>query len=163
MKPFVITFAALLAAITASAAVRAADDPQLQRLALCQDSWLDWKDDAVRMGRLMHDFETRFDRGASDAAFVPRSSTSVLGSRVTEVYPQSVGTGVGFSLTVNTPHAQVRARIEQQLGKKMQCSTSDGFVSCAVELGAKKTALLMTEQNGQAQSSLVGCYYFYQQ
>ena len=36
-------------------------------------------------------------------------------------------------------------------------------VGIALLLGPKKTALLMTGQNGQARTSLVGCYYFYQQ
>ena len=158
-----ITLPALLAALAGSADARVADDAQLQRLALCQDSWQDWKDDAVRMQRFESYFETRFDRSASDDAFTPKVPTNVLGSSVMQVYPQSVGMGVGFSLTVSADHARVRAGIEQQLGKPMTCATSDGVRSCEIELGSKRTAVLMTDQDGRAQSSLVGCYYFYQQ
>ena len=41
------TTLALLCAWTASAG--AADDALLQRMTLCQDSWLDWKDDEARV------------------------------------------------------------------------------------------------------------------
>ena len=157
------TLSTLLVAFAGSAVARVADDVQLQRLALCQDSWLDWKDDAVRMSRLANYFETRFDRSASDAAFTPRSPTKVLGCSVSQVYPQSVGMGVGFSLIVNADHARARAGIEGQLRRPMTCATSDGVRSCEVPLGSGRTAVLMTEQNGRAPSSLVGCYYFYQQ
>lgn len=163
MKTFSIALAALLAALAGSTAVRAQDVPQLQRLALCQDTWFDWKDDATRMQRYRNYFETQFDGNASEGSFTPKSPTSVFGGRVTQVYPGSVGTGVGFSLTVSASHARLRAGIEQQLGKPMTCSTSDGIRSCEVELGAKKTVLLMTGQDGRDQSSLAGCYYFYQQ
>lgn len=156
------TLVALLAALAGAADVRAADDPQLQRLMLCQDTWLDWKDDPARMARFGSHFETQFDRSASDAAFVPKAPTRVLGWPVAQAYPQSVGMGVGFSLTVNAGHGQVRTGIEQQLGKPMRCANSDGIRACEVELGARKTVVLMTAQNGKAPSSLVGCYYFYQ-
>ncbi len=164
VKTFAITLAALLAASTGSADVRAADDLQLQRLALCQDSWFDWKDDAARMSRLQNHFETRFDRSSSaESAFAPKSPTSVQGWPVTQVYPQSVGMGVGFSMTVDADHARVRKGIEQQLGKPMVCATSDSVLSCQIELGEKKTVVLLTDQGGRAPISLMGCYYFYQQ
>jgi len=163
MKTVAFTLAALLAALAASPDVRAADDPQLQRLALCQDRWIDWKDDGARLSQLGNYFETRFDRSSADGAFAPRSPTSVFGWSVTEVYPQSVGMGVGFSLTVNADHARARAVIERQIGKPMKCSNSEGVRSCAVELGAQKTVVLMTGQDGKEQSSLVGCFYLYQQ
>jgi hypothetical protein len=35
--------------------------------------------------------------------------------------------------------------------------------SCQIELGVKKAVVLLTDPGGQAQSSLLGCYYFYQQ
>jgi len=163
MKTFAITFAVLLATLAGSANVRAADDPQLQGLALCQDTWLSWKDDSVRMARYANYVQTQFEQSPSDGAFVPKLPKSVFGWPVAQVYPQSVGMGVGFSLTVNVDHARARAMIERQVGKAMECSDSEGVRACAVELGAKKTAVLMTDQNGAAKTSLLGCYYFYQQ
>ncbi len=162
MKTVSITLAALVLASAASADIRAEGVPQLQRLALCQDTWFDWKDDAKRMQWYGNYFETQFDGSASDGSFTPKSPTTALGGRVTHVYPGSVGTGVGFSLAVNATHAQLRAGIERQLGKAMACETSDGTRACSLELDAKKTVLLMTDQNGRAPSSLVGCYYYYE-
>ena len=162
MKTIAITFTALLAVLTGSADARAFDDVQLQRLALCQDTWLDWKDDAVRLALYKNYIDTQLDQGASDGAFVPKAATNVLGGQVTEVFPQSVGMGVGVSVTVNMAHASAKARIEQQLGKAMECATDEGVLSCGVELGAKKTVMLMTSQNGRAPTSLIGCFYFYQ-
>lgn len=161
MKTLALSVAAALAALATTAA-RAADDAQLQRLALCQDSWLDWQNDDARMARLVNNFESGFTRGAQ-GAFTPRSPLSVLGHPVTAVYPQSVGMGVGFSLVVQAGFAESRVAIEKQLGKPMACSTSDGVRSCEAEIGARRTAVLMTGQNGLAKTSLLGCYYFYQQ
>ena len=161
MKTLALSVAAVWAAL-ATCPARAAEDMPLQRLALCQDSWLDWKNDDARMARLVNSFESGFTRGA-EGAFTPKSALSVLGHPVTSVYPQSVGMGVGFSLVVQAGFAETRAAIEKQLGKPMACSTSEGTRSCELEIGARRTAVLMTGQNGLAKSSLVGCYYFYQQ
>jgi hypothetical protein len=163
MKALSLTLAITLSAAGACFAVQAAEPPSFERLAVCQDSWLDWKDDSVRIGAFTRHLESQFDRSAQDGAFVPKTPLKVLGHSVAQVYPQSVGMGVGFSVVVNAGFAQARKSLEQQLGKAMTCSTSDGVRSCEVELGAKKTALLMTGENGQAKTSLLGCYYFYQQ
>ena len=100
---------------------------------------------------------------SSDGAFAPKSLKSVLGWSAAQVCPRSVGTGARFSLAVNVDHERARAGIEQQLGKPMTCATGDGVRSCEVKLGSKKTAVLLTDLNGRAQSSLIGCYYFYLQ
>lgn len=156
----------VLATLTSSAIVAptavAADDPQLQRLALCQDSWFDWKVDEARTKRYVSHVESRFEpipQGAG--AFRPRVPVRVLGYPVAQLYPQSVGMGVGFSMVVNADFAQARAAIEHQLGRTMTCATSDGERACEIRLGDQKTALLVTDQNGAAKTSMVGCYYFY--
>ena len=153
----------VLATIGPTHAAHAANDTQLQRLALCQDSWHDWKDDEARMARFVNSFESRFNRSAEGDAFTPKSETKVMGHAVTRVHPQSVGMGVGFSLVVDANSAKARTGIEQQLGKPMHCSVSEGVRSCELKLGPSKTLLLMTGQSGQASTSLMGCYYFYQQ
>ena len=163
MKTLAPLIALAIAALATAPTAHAADEPQLQRLALCQESWYDWKDDDARMTRFASYFESRFERSPQGDAFAPKSPVQAFGRSVTQVYPQSVGMGVGFSLAVNADFAQARAAIEQQLGKPMTCSTSKGVRSCELKLGPKKTALLMNGQNGQAKTSLVGCYYFYQQ
>lgn len=162
MKTFAITLAGILAAAACDCTL-AAGGPSIQRLALCQDSWLDWKDDSARMAEFVRFIDTQLEAGAGDGAFTPKAPLTALEQSVTQVYPQSVGMGVGFSLVVDAGPAQVRPAIEQQLGKPMTCSTSEGVRACEVKLGPKKTAMLMTGLNGQARTSLLGCFYFYQQ
>jgi len=156
-----------LASIAAAAAITpsavAADDAQLQRMALCQDSWFDWKDDEARMRRFVSDVESRFEEVPQGAGgFRPKVSVQALGYPITQLYPQSVGMGVGFSLVVNADFASARSAVEQRLGRPLICNTSDGMRACELKLGEKKTALLVTGQNGAAKTSLVGCYYFYE-
>jgi len=161
-QPLARALLALATAASAGTAV-AADDPTLQRLALCQDSWFEWKDDEARTKRYVADVERRFEpipQGAG--AFRPKAPVHALGYSIAQLYPQSVGMGVGFSLIVQADFAQARAAIERQLGQPMTCTASDGARACEIQLDDKKTALLMTGQNGTAKTSLVGCYYFYE-
>jgi hypothetical protein len=163
IERFAVVASVALLCLTARPAVSAtAPEPQLQRLALCQDSWFDFKDDAARMSRFTELLETRYTPG-DEGAFTPKLPTSALGLPVAQVFPQSVGMGVGFSLLVDADFAQTRSAIEKALGRTMNCTTSEGVRSCDVALGAKKTAVLMNGDNGRAKTSLLGCYYFYQQ
>jgi hypothetical protein len=166
MHPLRLTLGAALALATlaVTAETRQADEPQMQRLALCQDSWFDWRDDEVRMVRFASFFESRFNASPQgDGAYLPKAPVQVLGQAVTQVYPQSVGMGVGFSVALRADLAQARAAIENQLGKPMACAKGDGMQSCELKVGTKKTVVLMAPLNGPAKTSLIGCYYFYQQ
>lgn len=139
-----------------------ADAAQLEKLATCQDSWLDWKDDARRTDQYMENFDNAFTRIDDEAAFLPRHASAALGFPVTKVYPQSVGMGVGFSLQLAAPLQKVRDHVEKRVGKPLQCSTDEGMVSCAAELGEQKTLMLASEGSGTDESSLLGCYYYYE-
>lgn len=161
--PIALATTLALATATVGSAHAADNNTQLQRLATCQDSWLDWKNDAQRMKRLSDEIETRYTPADEGGAFTPKTPTTALGLNVAQVYPQSVGMGVGFSVLVNAGFAQARQSLEKQLGKPMQCSTSEGMTACSLALSAKKTAMLMTGENGKGKSSLIGCYYFYAQ
>lgn len=162
MKILLVALAAMLAGIKTSHAVQSADGMQLQRLALCQESWHDWEDGDVRTTRFVSYLESHFDRSPQGDAFTPKFEAKVLGYAVTQVYPQSVGMGAGFSLLIDANFIQARGGIERQLDKPMTCLSSDGIRSCELKLGLKKTALLMTAQNGHANTSLIGCYYLFQ-
>jgi hypothetical protein len=140
----------------------AADDPSLLRLSTCQDSWLEWKNDEPRMTRFAAVFESQFTRDDQNASFVPKSSMTLLGYPVVQVFPQSVGMGLGFSVVVNAPYAQVRQGFEKQLGKPMKCAVSEGTNACELSLGDKKTAMLMASDKPDAKATLVGCYYYYE-
>lgn len=156
--------AALLAPTIADAAgVAGQDGGPWQRLASCQDSWLDWKDDARRMGAFADAIESRFTREPDGAAFTPKAPMQVLGLKLQQLYPQSVGMAVGFSLQVDASFVPARQALERQLGKTMSCSAGDGMMACELQLGPQKTAVLMTGNGGKAGSSLLGCYYYYAQ
>lgn len=158
-----VRLAAAVALAIAAHTATAADAPSLQALATCQDSWFDWKDDAARMGRFADDMRTRFVQGERGDAFTPKAKTAVLGHAVTEVYPQSVGMGLGFAVTLQAGFAQARQSLEKQLGRQMTCSTSEGVTACELTLAEKKTVVLMTGDSGKAPTSLLGCHYVYRQ
>ena len=155
--------ALLLALIALSSAACAADDPALLRLSTCQDSWLEWKNDAARVARFTEIFERQFTPAKEPAAFEPKTAMTMLGHPVAHVFPQSVGMGLGFSVQVNAPFAQVRQSFEKQLGRPLQCSTGDGMKSCELALGEKKTAILMAADKPGSRTTLLGCYYYYAQ
>lgn len=161
MKPLACT-ALLLTALAATPPVTAADEPMLLRLASCQDSWLDWRRDEAQMKRFADVVLGGFSRQDRSPAFVPQSPASLLGFPVTELYPQSVGMGLGFSVAITASFDEARQGFEKLLGKPMACSRSDGMRNCELVLGEKKTAMLMTPDKAGSRQALIGCYYYYE-
>lgn len=151
----------LCATVLLSLAAHASDDAVL-RLATCQDSWLEWKNDEARMTRFVATLQDRFARDKTEAFFVPKSEARLLGYKVTQLHPQNVGMGVGFSATVEATFEQARQALERQLGQAMRCSKSDGMKSCGLELAPKKTVTLTAPDQRGARMALMGCYYYYE-
>lgn len=149
----------LLAAIVPTTA---ADDLSLERLAMCQDSWLVWsKTDPVRMKTFTDNIQSNYSR--SDAFFVPKSPKTVAGFHVTQVYPESVGMGVGFSIVVDGKFDAVRRAVEGKVGKSLKaCETSDNMRSCELEIGEERTLTILAEDNAKSSTTLFGCYYYYE-
>src|SRR5204863_9169714 len=78
---------------------RAADNLTIESLATCQDSWLDWKSrDPVQLTRFAASFQSDFLRKGNDAFFVPKVSQTVAGLPLAQVFPESIGMAVGFSV-----------------------------------------------------------------
>ena len=156
--------ACLVGLAPAWAPAGAADNPGIERLATCQDSWLEWKQtDPARLKKFAEDFRTAFLRKENDAFFVPKSSQSVAGLSLAQVFLDSVGMGVGFSVVVNASFDATKAAIERRSGKSLQkCETGDNMRTCSLEIGEKKTIMLMAEDNAKSMTTLVGCYYFYE-
>jgi len=141
----------------------AAGEPNLESLATCRDSWLDWKDNPARGAKFVEDMHTGYTYKQDRGGFlVPKAPRSVLGLSVAGVYPESAGMAVGFSVLVNVGFDAARKAVEKTLGKPMKCDDkSDEMLTCERELGAKKTVFVMAEDKS-AKSALIGCYYFYE-
>lgn len=166
MQSFTSSCALALAATLAggTAGATTADEAQLARLAVCADSWYEWNQQAPqRMRGFAQAFQARFTQVPKEPAFNPKAPLTVLGLPVLQAFPGSVGMGLGFSLSVRAGFAEVRQAMERELGRTMQCERSDGAMACELQLGEKKTAMLIAPlQASERQPTLLGCYYFYQ-
>lgn len=147
----------------AAEAPEGANEAQLLRLATCQDSWLEWKTEPGRLQRFATELHRRYTLKPKSPAMTPNAPAKLLGFQVQQLFPDSVGMGVGFSVQLQADFKQARQRFEELLGRPMQCEGGDGMLSCELPLGEKKTALLVKSDSGPSKSTLLGCYYFYQQ
>jgi hypothetical protein len=155
---------ATLAMFVAMLPALAADDAGLTRMALCQDSWVEWrKGDPAKFNVFAEHIHAAFSRHGNDPYMLPKAGVSVLGLHVAQAFPESVGMGVGFSLTVDAPFDTARKAMEKVLGKTLQkCEASDGMKSCELEVGPQRTVTLMAEDNPKSHQTLIGCYYYYE-
>ena len=158
MRRFVLLSVLLL---LASIRLPAADD-FLDRLATCQTSWMDFKDDPVQKKKFAETFSAGFEPKGNDGSWTPKKPAMVIGLPVVRVYPESVGMGVGFSVVVDATFDQARAQIEKTVGKSLKnCENSEGMHTCELEVAEKRTILLLTGDTGKTRTTMLGCYYFY--
>jgi hypothetical protein len=143
---------------------RGADDPRVENLALCRDSWLDWKTtDPAKLNSVGAYLRSALARNNNDAFGVPKSPMAIAGLKVTQVFPDSVGMGVGFSVLVDARFDVARQALEQRLGKPLrQCETSDGMRTCELPIAEQRTVMLMSGDPPNDKTTLVGCYYLYE-
>ena len=163
-----MTFAAraifLAIFLAAAAPAQAADNLGVERLAICQDSWLDWQSsNPAQLAKFIDDFRSAFlQKKDTDAFLVPKASQTVAGLPLAQVFPESVGMAVGFSVVVNANFDKTKAILEKKLGKSFKCERpSDNMRTCALEIAEKKTVVLMAEDNPKSTTALFGCYYLY--
>jgi hypothetical protein len=150
--------------LVTAAAARAADNLSIERLATCQDSWLDWQSsNPAQLAKFIEDFRSAFlQKKDTDAFLVPKLSQTVVGLPVAQVFPESVGMAVGFSVVVNANFDKTKATLERKIGKALKCERpSDNMRTCSLELAEKKTIVLMAEDNPKSMTALFGCYYLY--
>jgi hypothetical protein len=157
---FAGTLAALLVAVTPA---KALDNLSIERLATCQDSWFEWKQrDQARLKNFVDSFQSDFLPKGS-GAYIPKSNHIVAGLPVAQVFPQSIGMAVGFSVVVNANFEQTKKILETKAGKPFKCEPpSDNMRACELRIGEKKTIGLMAEDNVKSTTTLFGCYYFYE-
>jgi hypothetical protein len=157
--------AAIVALVLGAAVVPVwADDASLERLATCQESWLDWhKSDPARMKLYVDQIHSGFSQNGNDAFMAPKAATSIFGLRVTQLFPDSVGMGFGFSVLLNGSFDAVRKVVEKKLGKSLgKCDDGENMRSCELEIGEKRTVMLMAQDDPKTNSALLGCYYYYE-
>jgi hypothetical protein len=142
----------------------AADDLSVERMATCQDSWLDWKNnDSAQLKKFGDHLRSDFSAEGNNGSLVPKTHTSIAGLGVVQVFPESVGMGVGFSTVVEATFDTTRRRLETILGKPLaKCDASDNMRTCEREIREKRTFMLMAQENAKTATALLGCYYYYE-
>jgi len=133
-------------------------------MALCQDSWFEWtKKDPKAFEAFRDHVVGAFRPHDRDPYWLPKANVSVLGMRVTQLFPDSVGMGVGFSLTVEAPYDKARAALEKAAGKALgHCESGDNMKTCELEVAPQRSLTIMAEDSPKARQTLIGCYYFYE-
>ena len=97
MKSQSLSIGVLALAIFLCPALAADDDDGLARMALCKDSWVDWsKSDPAKMNAFADRFRAQFSPHDNDPFWLPKGNVSVMGLRVSQAFPDSVGMGVGL-------------------------------------------------------------------
>jgi hypothetical protein len=144
--------------------ISAAEDLGIERMATCQDSWLDWeKNEPAQLKTFGDQFRSDFSQNENDAFFVPKTDMSIDGLRVLQVFPGSVGMGVGFSAVVDATFDNAKRTFSKTLGRPLEkCDVSDDMRSCEMEIGEKRTFVLMAEDSAKSTTTLLGCYYYYE-
>ncbi len=157
-----------LAALLALAALsvgpaQAAEDAGIARMAACQDSWLDWSKTAPdKLTALGDHFRAAYAPHGNDPYFLPKAPATIAGLKVIQVYPQSVGMGVGLSVLVDATFDTARKTFEGVLGKKIaKCEASEGSRDCELDLAPQRSFMLMTA-DAVPNQTLVGCFYLYE-
>ncbi len=133
-----------LALFAAVLPARAGDDDALTRMALCKDSWLEWsKGDPARFKAFADHVRAGFTPHGNDPFALPKAGVSAAGLRVLQAFPQSVGMGVGFSLTVDAGFDDARKAVEKALGKPLaHCEEGEGMHDCELEVAPQRTVMV---------------------
>ena len=154
--------AALLSLCLAATPASGAADDLIEQLATCRASWLDWKDDPVQARKFGDTINAAFTPKPREPAWTPKKPIVVGGLKVVEAFPESVGMGVGFSLSVEGNFDTARAAFEKLAGKTFKtCESGEGMKSCELEVAEKRTLMIVAGENGKSKTTLLGCYYFY--
>jgi hypothetical protein len=164
MKSQGFAVGALAFGILFTPALAADDDNAITRLALCKDSWFEWnKSEPEKLKALGAHFRSLFAPHGNDPYQLPKLPVSVMGLRVTQGFPESVGMGVGFSVGVEATFENASKATETALGRKFQkCETGEGMKTCELGIAPQRTVMLMSEDKPGSRQTLIGCYYFYE-
>ena len=163
IKQIVGGFLSLLMALTGVTDVHGADDKLILDLATCQESWLEWKNIPQKMSLFKERVSSELKQIEGTAGYTPLKPMSLLGFNVVEVYPGSVGMGLGFSVLVNAEFGKTKASLEKQTGKRItECSVHENTRDCGYSMAEKRTLTLTEATKGKNAKTLFGCYYYYE-
>ncbi len=154
--------ASVLGSAFAASSAHAAAEPTLERLATCQESWLDWQDNPARGHAFMDRMHADYGEQEDGGYLVPKTTKTLFGLPVGRVYLDSIGMGVGFSVLVNDGVAAAKKAVEKAIGRTLTCEAdSDGVHACQAELAPKRTVTIASDTEGGT-GVLIGCFYFYE-
>jgi hypothetical protein len=158
-----LSVAAGLCLSLSSGLASTAADELFDQLVTCRVSWLDWKDDPVQGRKFADAIHAAFVQQPRGPAWTPKNPVTVLGMPVVEAFPESVGMGVGFSVTVDATFEQARGQMEKSAGKTFkECDRGEGMRTCELMVAEKRTLFLLSGESGKGKTTtLIGCYYFY--
>ena len=153
-----------LALLLAAAPASGADDPRIENFALCRESWLELdKSDPAALEDFGVYLNSAFAQGSDDGHLTPNAPTTLTGLNVTQVFPGSLGMGVGFSVLVDGTFDVVRQAVEGDLAKPMDdCQAGDGMRTCEMSVAEQRTVILLSEDAPNDKTTLIGCYYYYE-
>jgi hypothetical protein len=130
-------------------------------MATYQDSWLAWKNEPSKLQDFIKHIKSTFAEKESSAFPVPKLEISVLGLKIVQLIPGSIGMAVGFSVIVKADSKKTRASLENRLKKTCEkCETDESMLACEIEMGEKKTIPLLAEEDGKVVETLFGCFYY---
>jgi hypothetical protein len=88
---------------------------------------------------------------------------TIDGLKVSQVFPGSVGMGLGFSVLVDASFDVAKQALERKLGMPLgDCETGDGMRTCELSIAEQRTVMLASNDPPNDKTTLVGCYYFYE-
>ena len=157
--------AALLMSLCSLSALAApAPEPkQLVALATCQESWLDFQAAPAKGEAMRQLIEADYSADPKGAGMAPKTKATLLGLPITQLFPDSAGMAVGFSVSVEGKFADVKTRLEKQLGYKLEhCESDDEMTTCEHQIAEKKTIAMVADGKGDLPETLVGCVYYYE-
>jgi hypothetical protein len=154
----------MLALVVVAMPAWGASDPRVEDLALCRDSWLDWKStDPSQLESFGAFLRSGFAHDDNDAFFTPKSDMTIAGLKVIQVFPGSLGMGLGFSVRVDASFDAAKQVLERELGMPLgDCENSDGLRTCELSIAEQRTVMLVSADAPNGTTTLVGCYYFYE-
>ena len=141
-----------------------ASDLRVENLALCRYSWLDLKStDPAKLDSFGAFLRSDFAHDDNDAFFTPKSAMTIVGLKVTKVFPGSIGMGLGFSVLIDASFDVAKQALERELGMPLRgCESDEGMRTCELSIAEQRTVMLVSADAPNGTTTLVGCYYFYE-